>query len=176
MENGNVDRLFKQLKIDRQSAIEMFVVFARFEYALKSAGYLCRGKRAAADWRTFADDLPGCFPFDEQGNLAQATQYLLDNPPRNQVVETVDSLRVLAWAAPQLEGNKMRKLLDVVNGVRNNLFHGGKFPPGSAREPGRDSRLIQSCLTILYACLSLSAQAPETSKLRGVHEAFWRRN
>jgi hypothetical protein len=49
-------------------------------------------------------------------------------------------------------------LLRLVRDVRNNLFHGGKYPeePVSGQSL-RNSKLLQACLTILEKYLSLNA-------------------
>ena len=46
-------------------------------------------------------------------------------------------------------------LLLMVRTVRNNLFHGGKFPLIPVSEPSRDSTLLHHSITILAACLPL---------------------
>jgi hypothetical protein len=43
-----------------------------------------------------------------------------------------------------------------VRTVRNNLFHGGKFPrTGSVEEPLRNKKLITECLAVLDCLLKL---------------------
>ncbi len=46
-------------------------------------------------------------------------------------------------------------LLVIVRTVRNNLFHGGKYPvpSGHIREPARDPKLLNCGLTVLETCL-----------------------
>jgi hypothetical protein len=47
-------------------------------------------------------------------------------------------------------------LTDMVCTVRNNLFHGGKFPFARIKDPARDPDLLKHSLTILEACLELN--------------------
>jgi hypothetical protein len=42
-----------------------------------------------------------------------------------------------------------------VRTVRNNVFHGGKFPDGIVIDPLRDERLIRECLAFLKGLLEL---------------------
>jgi hypothetical protein len=42
-----------------------------------------------------------------------------------------------------------------VRTVRNNVFHGGKFPDGMITDPLRDEQLIRDCLGVLNALLLL---------------------
>jgi len=42
-----------------------------------------------------------------------------------------------------------------VRTVRNNLFHGGKFPDGVITDPLRDEQLIRDCLAFLKGLLGL---------------------
>jgi hypothetical protein len=46
----------------------------------------------------------------------------------------------------------------MVRRVRNNLFHGGKFLAPEGAENDRDQLLVQHSLTVLRACIPLSAQ------------------
>ena len=150
-----------------------FIVFARFEYALKCSGYL-RGddEHAQADWNKFACDLGDAFDPDRTQRLRVAVDYLRNEPPRKQVVQG----ERLGWKSTGLSGNQLDALLVLVRHVRNNLFHGGKFHPVSkgAREddlpervlePARDEELLGHSLVILAECLRLS---PE------VGEKFWK--
>jgi hypothetical protein len=42
-------------------------------------------------------------------------------------------------------------LLNLVKGIRHNLFHGGKF----LYDPARDDRLLRCSIILLAACLEL---------------------
>lgn len=83
---------------------------------------------------------------------------MLREPPQKQVVTTTD--RSLGWQAntKRSEEGDAEYLLRLVRDVRNNLFHGGKYPdrPVSERRL-RNSMLLEACVTILETCLSLDA-------------------
>lgn len=137
--------------LDRLAA-EMFRTFARFEYALKAAGFH-RGEGAAEpNWRSFAETIPGVFENPGDANLAAAVDYILTHPPKKQVVAG----GVLAWSdeAPNSDLHSDRVLI-YVRRVRNNLFHGGKFN-GRWFEPERSEQLLRHCLTIMGASLEAS--------------------
>ncbi len=66
----------------------------------------------------------------------------------------------MKWSDPQAWDRREPQLvwlLGVVRTVRNNLFHGGKFPLLLVTEPSRDSDLITNGLAILKGSLALDA-------------------
>lgn len=135
-----------------QLAAEMFRTFARFEYALKAAGYHKGNGAAEPNWRSFAESIPGAFDGPADTPLGEAVRYILEHPPKKQVVAGGN----LDWSeeAPQTDLQSDRVLI-YVRRVRNNLFHGGKFN-GRWFEPQRSEILLRHSLTILRACLDAS--------------------
>jgi len=133
-------------------AIDMFHTFARFEYSLKAAGFHNGDGPAEANWRKFAEQAAALFD-DPQGEaLNEAITYILNHPPKKQVVANA----LIDWseAAPQTN-LRSDLVLIYVRRVRNNLFHGGKFN-GRWFEPQRSEELLRHSLTILRACLAAS--------------------
>jgi hypothetical protein len=65
---------------------EMFRTFARFEYALKAAGF--HDRDAKPNWRSFAESIPGVFDNPQDANLSEAVRYILDHPPKKQIIDT----------------------------------------------------------------------------------------
>ncbi|AZN70064.1 hypothetical protein D5400_01155 [Georhizobium profundi] len=133
-------------------ASELFRTFARFEYALKAAGFH-RGEGAAEpNWRSFAESIPDLFDNISEATLNEAVSYILQHPPKKQVI----SGGVLDWAdgVPQTDLQSDRILI-YVRRVRNNLFHGGKFN-GHWFAPERSEALLKHSLVILRACLGAS--------------------
>src|SRR5438105_6143516 len=120
-------------------AAELFRTFARFEYALKAVGYHMGDGRAAPNWRAFAESIPVAFDDPQDPDLKAAVAYILEHPPRKQVVAN----GVLAWSGepPQTDLLSDRILL-YVRRVRNNLFHGGKFN-GRWFEPQRSKLILR---------------------------------
>jgi hypothetical protein len=140
-----------EARLHRQAA-EMFRLFARFEYALKAAGFHNGHGDAKADWRAFAESVNGLFDSIDDPALGEAVDYIRRHPPRKQVIRN----GVLDWGdgAPDTDLEADRILL-YVRRVRNNLFHGGKFN-GRWLAPQRSEELMRHSMTILHACLEAS--------------------
>ena len=140
---------------DRRLAWQFFLMFSRFEYALKREGYVrVDRKDAQAAWRSFAKDHAAKFSTDHDPRLQRAISYIKRSPPKKQI--HVD--RVLDWAEPtQFSGGPLLPwLLDQIQIIRNNLFHGGKFPQFAVSDPSRDRELIESALLVLGRSLKLN--------------------
>lgn len=137
---------------------DFFIVFARFEYALKRSGYLkSQNAKAEPDWERFAREHASGFG-PEDSDVRRAVKYLQANPPKKQWVE--DGKVIFSGDHLYGEGkdNDLEELLDIVKGVRNNLFHEGKFPSGQVREPGRNTRLLKDALCVLEHVLELNKE------------------
>jgi hypothetical protein len=143
--------IIDSLNVPKELTLEFFAAFARFEYALKRAGYVVGDdKSASPSWDRFAVDLR------DMGDAAlapviAACVYLREHPPKKQVVNNGN----LEWAVRPAAGSPIEDVLLSVRTVRNNVFHGGKFPTGIVEEPLRDRRLIEECLAVLNALLDL---------------------
>jgi hypothetical protein len=136
-----------------QLAGDMFRTFARFEYALKAAGFHEGDGAAKADWRAFAESVSGLFDNPADPRLKEAVEYVLRHPPKKQIIEE----GALVWGEVAPDTDLQADLvLQYVRRVRNNLFHGGKFN-GQWFEPERSELLLRHCLTILHACRNASA-------------------
>lgn len=138
---------------------DFFGLFARLEYALKATPRYLAGddNKATANWDRFADDLKGKLS-KADSEFESAASRLLSQPPQKQVVKN----RRLTWAEVGRNGAAKEKfLLQLIRVVRNNLFHGGKFPEGSFTDPARDRALIQDCIVILEAALHQVAEVEE---------------
>lgn len=144
---------------DSELVLQFFVTFSRFEYALKRAGFLKDKKYAEADWQRFAREKGDALVDGvTDTEFTKARSFLLWEPPQKQVVEATG--RSLRWQEnPRRSGeNDAEYLLRLVRGVRNNLFHGGKYPTQAVSGKRlRNSKLLQACVTILEKCLSLDA-------------------
>lgn len=141
---------------DRQLAWEFFVFFSRFEYALKRHQlYLMPGTGdAQPNWDRFASENAANFRPAASPALQTAVAFYLAQPPRKQLRDQGE----MKWSEP-LEWNgrepQLIWLLRVVRTVRNNLFHGGKFPHLPVAEPSRDRDLIANGLAVLNGALAL---------------------
>jgi len=141
---------------DRRIAWEFFVFFSRFEYALKrDERYLKPGTgRAEPNWGRFGADYAEAFNSDASPELAAAVRYYLKSPPWKQLRENGE----MKWSEPNYhDGHEplLIWLLSVIRIVRNNLFHGGKFPLIPISDPSRDRDLLAYAIAILDVCLRL---------------------
>jgi hypothetical protein len=145
---------FHGLNFDPQLACEFLAVFARFEFALKAAR-LAYGdnKKVAADWDEYARAIDADFRQLQKQNdeLDAAVNYLINHPPKGQVLLNGK----LDWRDAPPDANKpcAEQVLLMVRRVRNNLFHGGNFPP--AADANRDRLLVSHSLVVLHACSPL---------------------
>lgn len=109
------------------------------------------------DFDKFASELGAKFKPSLTPELADAVKYLKDNPPKKQMVKNNN----LDWSA----GNDDKKqpiinlMLVYIRRIRNNLFHGGKFPMRPIEELTRNEKLLNSSLVILNTCLRLDSKA-----------------
>lgn len=141
---------------DRRLAWEFFVFFSRFEYALKrNHRFLQPGTgNAEANWDRFASDCNAAFVALDLPQLQAAKDFYRAAPPRKQLRANGS----MSWSKFQFWDEKEPLLvwqLRVVRTVRNNLFHGGKFPLIPISDPSRDRDLLIHAIAILAVCLSL---------------------
>ena len=148
-----------------------FVFFSRMEYSLKRSGYIREKKNegVSANWQEFGTRNHDAF-FSYLGSLQAedplrlSVEYFIANPPRKQVTQN----GLLGWSDPQLftndYGKKFCWLLTMINSVRNNLFHGGKFMGGPATYTGsiqdsagneRDRKLLECSYTVLSHAVTI---------------------
>ncbi len=133
---------------DRDRVLRFFVLFARFEYALKRTRFLRDTERAQPDWNSFTAAATGKLHAGPETELARAIDYLTEHPPLQQRVVTGR----LEWLPAQARGGSVEaRLVEHVKAVRNNLFHGGKFPTAPIKELARDRALLDASITVLEA-------------------------
>jgi hypothetical protein len=144
--------LFDLLNVPRELTLEFLAVFARFEYSLKRAGYAQGDEaRVSPDWDSFARDV-SALDAEVLAPVLNSCKYLQEHPPKKQVL----SAGQLQWAERKgTSGSAIGDALLSVRTVRNNVFHGGKFPDGPIAEPLRDEQLIRDCLALLESLLQL---------------------
>jgi hypothetical protein len=129
---------------DSRLIFEFFMVFSRIEFALKRSGYF-RGdsNRAEPDWEKFSNTYQGKFDRLISPEFQQACEYYITHPPKKQVVHDDQ----VVWKENiQGEGeSEFSWIIRSIRTVRNNLFHGGKFPYDQVR----DNTLLFHGLVIL---------------------------
>ena len=139
------------------TAFEFFRDFSYCEYALKCAGLYRRDcKDAQPNWRCFAESAPVRRVLDNpvDPGLKEAIEYILEHPPKKQVIEENGSL---GWRDRMTGATSSQsgRLLELVRRVRNNLFHGGKphlLLGGSGGGPDRDKNLLKAGRQVLHCC------------------------
>ena len=138
--------------------------FARFEYALKMAGYLKYekpGTSAEAGWAAFAADLGGAFLSHCKG--LPEVQVLFNAPPR---LLKVDKDQAVSWKKARAV-NSVGDFFMVIQDVRVSLFHGDTKVHGD-----RDGERIDAAQVVLDEAWACAAQAKGNSKLVRFCEAF----
>ena len=145
-----------QAEFDKQLVIKFFYCFSRFEYALKRVPkYLKTGNSGQAEpkWDAFANYLGSDFfnSIKQSNNAA----ILFENPPEKQIVFQNKNLdqKELGWKKKATAKNN-KELFLAIRLVRNNLFHGGKYPSGPVKDPSRNEELLKACLFILEKALN----------------------
>ena len=156
------NKIIDALVPDRDLVLRFFAVFSRFEYSLKRSGFLKAGEKAEPNWDTYTNSLRERFGGVQDQAFQDAVAFLVKEPPRTQVVSGSD----LDWKAT-VQGHgeyHERFVLRLVSTVRNNLFHGGKYPPplGPMDDVARNRRLLEAGITVLAQCLELSERVRTT--------------
>jgi hypothetical protein len=148
---------------DWDLVITFFVVFSRFEYALKASGCVNGNENEAkANWDSFASSIRKQFQLDRTPDLQEAINYLHQFPPRKQVVRQSNRL---GWSDPRSNDKPptIFDLLGYIRTIRNNLFHGAKFQEilHESNQNDRNRHLLQSALIVLEECLQISTNVQQ---------------
>ncbi len=125
---------------------ELFRVFARFEFALKDAGYFKTGSKNAveADWDSFANKCLGV-DFYNQLKVSGDFSIIFDVPLGKQIVNEDG----VGWDKAKLPAD-VQSLFGAVRRVRNNLFHGGK---SDQPDSDRNDELVDCAISIMICAL-----------------------
>ena len=141
--------------LDQTLVFEFFWKFSAFECALKRHGFL-NPKRSYADpnWKEFGKEIKGGFQKIHLDGFNNSVEMLKQLSPKRQV----NREGKLGWdpveeqTAGESDEEYIIRLLQV---VRNNLFHGGKYPDGLIEEIARDREILRAALTVLNGCYEL---------------------
>lgn len=154
----------QETKVNPHLLLDFFLTFSRFEYSLKTSGFFIRPSQhgnqnvaiidAKPDWKGFADSIRELFQSNINEELKAACEYLFINPPMKQVVDNSS----IYWQPISRNETDwgVKRFLEMVRIVRNNLFHGGKHSNEVYEETERTARLLNSSLIVLRECLQLS--------------------
>lgn len=136
--------LVDQLGVDKDLVFEFFLYFSRFEYALKREGFCKSSRRAICDWDKFFSDHSK--QIHELCLNSKYAKELIGAPPKKQINDNGN----LGWSETNFSSEPTyKKLCFCIKGIRNNLFHGGKFPEGPEEDVARNEVLIQAALNTL---------------------------
>jgi hypothetical protein len=146
---------FQHLHMPEELACNFLAIFSRAEHALKSSKFaIGNSHKVEAGWDKFANSINDSFLKIKCNVLQEAKMYLLQHPPKKQILE--NGLVVFVNQNRNETQNQTQQLLLMIRTVRNNLFHGGKYLPGGEIEPGRNMLLVQHSITILMECIKLN--------------------
>ncbi len=126
---------------------EFFREFAQFEHTIKNNGYyhLAKGDEVRTSWRSFTDEMSKCQDLFDRANSEPHIKYLIENPPEIRIHKGDR----LDWRSPP-EIKSTSDLIDAVQRIRNNLFHGDKSGPASeSSDPERNQKLIRAGRAVL---------------------------
>ncbi len=165
----NLARTLHLVADDKGLVVTFLIAFSRSEYALKRAGYFRprpsyegsdEGAEAPAtvivNWPRFGRAIERRYRQGTDGVLDQAIAYLCEHPPQEQAI--VDG--ALAWVDVQRKPyqSDIQWVLALISTVRNNLFHGGKFPGAAITGPERNAELLGKSLVVLEWCIEQSLE------------------
>ncbi|WP_230432141.1 hypothetical protein [Plesiomonas shigelloides] len=160
----------KQEKLEKE-IFKFFVIFSRFEFALKSSGFLVKKpsekpseKPAEPNWDSFVKKYKKTFQVTDE--LNNSFTYLTNqcSAPSRQILVvsdegTVNEVLSSTWKKQNIDANApdLKKVVDSIKLVRNNLFHGGKYGDKSWNDPERTSLLIEHSIKVIWALVELNS-------------------
>lgn len=157
-EGGNMNLVEQALEAELPKlAMDFFVVFSRFECALKRSGMYAIGNddRVDPDWDGFARDLGSDFLSEVIAHgIAPA---LVGNPPKKQVKLANGEL---GWKDMGLVKSSADLFL-AIRRARNNLVHGAKYQDGGGGHPDfvegseRNDALLGQSLDVMSLALKI---------------------
>ena len=156
--------LLKKMGLSEKLALEFFIAFARFEYALIATKFGRQRKNgtAEADWDKFIKTLEN-LDEAEKTRLSDAGDLLLKSPPKKLMfTEKRPGFRPVVRAGQ----TNIKFVLEGVKRARNNLFHGGKYYT-PAETPDRNKDVVMASLAVIHAILD-----SETPELQGVRQEY----
>ncbi|HET9088474.1 MAG TPA: hypothetical protein VFN53_13225 [Acidobacteriaceae bacterium] len=140
--------------LEKKLVFEFFWKFSVLEFALKRAGYLKKDREnAEPDWIRFSKEIAGCFQALQLDGFQQAASDLRELSPKRQINKN----GALSWKqVPRFsEESEAEYTLRFLKIVRDNLFHGGRYPEGPVFEIARNQKILRTALTILDGCYEL---------------------
>ncbi len=132
MHKDEIDDKLKDVSFD------YFYWFSKFEFALKEKGYLKNhdvGAKAERSWNEFCESYSTEYVASEEARL------LIELHPKRQFVAEHGKLH---WRPVGIShcNNDLCKVVTMLNTVRNNLFHGGKYGDNEVDSKERNLKLL----------------------------------
>jgi hypothetical protein len=153
-----IEKLNKTITIEGQTLmLDFFITFSRFECALKTSNFVNGdAKNVLPNWDAFITSIRPTFNKDKNAQLVQAVDYLLQHPPKIQMIDNGQ----LGWRERlfNLNDPEINKLSLSIRDIRNNLFHGGKFNGKYQADISRNYILLKNAIIVLNDWLSLNEQ------------------
>jgi hypothetical protein len=143
--SSQIEQLIEDLP-ERDLVFRFTATFSRIEFALKKNGFVC-GQDAKPNWDRFARETSDLYECADTETRA-AIDALFSDPPRKQVFRD----GYLDWEKCEPTSRDNASLLVLVRRIRNNVFHGGKFPFNI----DRDAALLRNALIVLKATIALT--------------------
>jgi hypothetical protein len=154
------------LSEDEQSEVKnttfnFFVIFSRFEFALKEAGFINNngeGGSVEASWDKFIKKYKKQYVVKHE--FLNSFDYLTKNTtaPNKQVIQVIaeDELKAI-WRNQSIDPHapELKKVIDSIKIVRNNLFHGGKYGHKSWNDKERTQKLIEHSIIAIFSFIEL---------------------
>ncbi|EGQ7678895.1 hypothetical protein [Vibrio parahaemolyticus] len=149
----NVD----EQQVLKDQMFDFFLVFSRFECALKETGYISApGSNASPDWNRFVSAYKE--NFDVTSDILESYEYLTNEAtaPNRQKVTSDSSYE---WKPQTINVNAPKLVLavDSIKLVRNNLFHGGKYGDETWGDYERNIHLMSHSISLLFAMKELDS-------------------
>ncbi|GCA52812.1 hypothetical protein GOA99_22845 [Sinorhizobium meliloti] len=127
---------------------ELFRIYARFEFALKMAGYCAlNGKAVETNWDAFANSSDIGKLFFKHVRDAGMCPKLMNDPPKAEAITNGQ----WGFATTATPPESAQALFGMVRRVRNNLFHGGKYFDDDKQ---RNQALVDESIAILLLAVA----------------------
>jgi len=141
--------------LDLTLIVKFFWLFSGMESVLKRKGFvkMDRFHNALPDWTKFEDEIESDLSGVDELQFLRAVTYLVQHPPKRQKFDGT----VVKWEAQMKNPlhSDNRFALMMARSVRNNLFHGGKYPQMEIEAVERNRVLIESAYLVLCRCVEL---------------------
>ncbi|WP_337043865.1 hypothetical protein [Emticicia sp. 17c] len=172
---GHLDEEYLKVSLD------FFIMFSRFEYALKTLPLFSKeketdyGKYSEANWTEFTKELAksGKIDYSKPEKLKIAKDYLINNPPYKLLFSKVTNKLEPEENKVNANYSETKKLREHIKLIRNNLFHGGKYTDNMIEGSKENKEAVKrNILLIKSAMIVLDNWLDLCSENSGIKERF----